>query len=158
MSEHTADDAALAEDLRRTIGELVRVVRRADSMPPGEAAALGYLDRLGPQTTADLAHRRRVTHQSAAKSVKDLLDQGLVRAEPHPVDGRKAVLHLTDEGRTRLQAERDLRADVLGAAIHDELREDERQRLRDCVPLLARLTAHLASSETRPARGADDEG
>jgi DNA-binding MarR family transcriptional regulator len=151
------DDVALAEDLRRTIGELVRVVRRADTMPPGEAAALGYLDRLGPQTTADLAQRRRVTHQSAAKSVKDLLDQGLVRAEPHPVDGRKLLLHITDEGRSRLQAERGLRAGFLGGALRDELDEDERRRLQDCVPLLARLTARLAASTARPARGPEDE-
>lgn len=143
------DPAALPEDLRRTIGELVRVVRRADTMPPGEAAVLGYLDRLGPQTTADLAQRRRVTHQSAAKSVKDLLGEGLVRAEPHPVDGRKLVLHITEEGRTRLRAERDQRADVLGAAIRDELSEDEQAVLRDCVPLLARLTAHLAGGPVR---------
>jgi DNA-binding MarR family transcriptional regulator len=143
------DPVAFPEDLRRTIGELVRVVRRADTMPPGEAAVLGYLDRLGPQTTADLAQRRRVTHQSAAKSVKDLLGEGLVRAEPHPVDGRKLVLHITEEGRTRLRAERDQRADVLGAAIRDELNEDEQAVLRACVPLLARLTAHLASGPVR---------
>src|SRR5579859_6336509 len=115
------DAATFPEDLRRTIGELVRVVRRADTMPPGEAAVLGHLDRLGPQTTADLAHRRRVTHQAAAKSVKELLGGGLIRAEAHPVDGRKLVLHITDEGRARLQAERDQRAGVLGAAISAEL-------------------------------------
>lgn len=151
-----ADDGTeLAEDLRRTIGELVRVVRRADTMPPGEAAVLGYLDRLGPRTTADLAHLRRVTHQSAAKSVKDLVDGGLVVAEAHPGDGRKILLRITEEGRTRLQAERDQRAGVLGAAIRDQLGDRERALLRECVPLLARLTAHLAEG---PARAGDVEG
>lgn len=148
------DAATFPEDLRRTIGELVRVVRRADTMPPGEAAILGYLDRLGPQTTADLAQRRRVTHQSAAKSVKDLVNGGLVRTEPHPVDGRKLVLHITEEGRARLRTERDQRAGVLGAAIRDELSEEEQDTLRDCVPLLARLTAHLAA---RPVRSFEEE-
>src|SRR4051812_17023021 len=88
------DDAA--EDLRQTIGNLVRAVRGADTMPAGAAAVLGHLDRGGPQTTADLAHRRGVSHQSAAKSVKELLGDGLVRAEPHPTDGRKLLLHITD--------------------------------------------------------------
>lgn len=137
------DDDALAEDLRQTIGELVRAVRAADTMPSGEAALLGHLDRGGPQTTADLAHLRGVTHQAAAKSVKELLANGLVGAESHPSDGRKLLLHITDAGRARLQRERAQRARWLNTAIRDALDPDEQQRLRECVPLLARLTTHL---------------
>ncbi|GGX58899.1 MarR family winged helix-turn-helix transcriptional regulator [Streptomyces minutiscleroticus] len=138
------DEEALAEELRQTIGELVRAVRVVDTMPPGEAAALGFLDRGGPLTTADLAQRRGVTHQSAAKSVKDLIGGGLVRAEPHPGDGRKLLLHITDAGRARLRSERARRAGALDAALRDVFSPEERRRLRDCVALLSRLTAHLA--------------
>ncbi|OKI01325.1 MarR family transcriptional regulator [Streptomyces sp. CB02923] len=113
-------------------------------MSPGEAAVLGFLDRGGPLTTADLAHRRGVTHQSAAKSVKALIGDGLVRAEPHPGDGRKTLLHITGAGRTRLRHERDQRAHALDAAIRDLFSPEERQQLRDCTALLSRLTAHLA--------------
>ena len=137
------DDDALAEDLRQAIGELVRAVRVADTMPSGEAAVLGHLDRGGPQTTAELAHRRGVTHQSAAKSVKELLRNGMVCAEPHPSDGRKLLLHLTDTGRARLRQERAQRADWLNTAIRDTLSPHEQQQLGDCVPLLERLTARL---------------
>jgi len=136
----------LAEDLRQAVGELVRAVRPVDTMPPGEAAVLGYLHREGPQTTADLAHRRRVTHQSAAKSVKALLDAGLVRAERHPTDGRKLLLHITDAGVARLQRERAQRSDLLGSALADALTPDERRLLRACVPLLARLTTHITGT------------
>src|SRR3954453_18342884 len=108
-----AEDA-LAEELRQSLGELVRAVRAVDSMPPGEAAILGFLDRDGPLTTADLARLRGVTHQSAAKSVKDLSALGLVRGEQPPGDGRKLLLHLTAAGRSRLQRERTLRAGALG--------------------------------------------
>ncbi|AWE54228.1 MULTISPECIES: MarR family winged helix-turn-helix transcriptional regulator [Streptomyces] len=134
---------ALAEELRRSIGELVRAVRTVDTMPPGEAAVLGFLDRDGPLTTADLARLRGVTHQSAAKSVKDLSAAGLVRAEPHPDDGRKLLLHLTDAGRSRLQRERTLRAGALGAAIRDTFDADEVRQLSESVTLLSRLTARL---------------
>lgn len=134
---------ALAEELRRSIGELVRAVRAVDTMPPGEAAILGFLDRDGPLTTADLARLRGVTHQSAAKSVKDLSAAGLVRAEPHPDDGRKLLLHLTDAGRSRLQRERTLRAGALGAAIRDTFDADEVRQLSESVTLLSRLTARL---------------
>lgn len=100
------DDRQLAEELRLTIGGLVRTVRAADTMPPGESAVLGYLDRGGPLTTAEIAQQRGVTHQSAAKTVKDLLARNLVRAEAHPGDGRKLLLHLTQAGRDRLTEER----------------------------------------------------
>ncbi|WP_433206335.1 MarR family winged helix-turn-helix transcriptional regulator [Nocardia sp. CA-107356] len=142
-----ADDT-LAEDLRQAIGELVRTVRTADTMPPGEAAILGHLDRSGPQTTADLAHRRKVTHQSAAKSVKELLGAGLIRTEPHPDDGRKVLLHITGTGRAHLRQLRAQRASSLDTAIHDTLDTDEQRQLRDCVSLLTRLTAHMTGSET----------
>ncbi|MFJ4655658.1 MarR family winged helix-turn-helix transcriptional regulator [Nocardia sp. NPDC088792] len=137
-------DDALAADLRQAVGELVRAVRTVDTMPPGHAAILGYLDRSGPLTTTDLAQRRKVTHQSAAKSVKELLALGLISAHPHPEDRRKLLLHLADAGRTRLHAERSQRADSLEAAIRDSLDPDEQQHLRTCVELLTRLTRRLS--------------
>ncbi|GAB2324947.1 helix-turn-helix domain-containing protein [Streptomyces griseoincarnatus] len=137
------DDRQLAEELRLTIGGLVRTVRAADTMPPGESAVLGYLDRGGPLTTAEIAQQRGVTHQSAAKTVKDLLARNFVRAEPHPGDGRKFLLHLTQAGRDRLAEERRRRADWLGAAINTVLDADERRTLEAALPLLSRLSAHL---------------
>lgn len=137
------DDNQLAEELRLAIGQLVRTVRTADQMPPGEAAVLGYLDRGGPMTTADVAQQRGVSHQSVAKAVKELLAKGLVRAEAHPSDGRKLLLHLTSAGRGRLAEERQRRAGWLGAAIDDALDPDERKTLAAAVPLLSRLTEHL---------------
>ncbi|MET9114422.1 MarR family transcriptional regulator [Streptomyces longwoodensis] len=136
-------DDTLAEDLRRAVGDLVRAARTVDTMPAGEAAVLGHLDRGGPYTTAELAQLRGVTHQSAAKTVKELQGAGLVRAEPHPTDGRKALLHLTDTGRRRLDGERTRRADWLTAAIEDTLSAREQEQLRRCVPLIARLAGRL---------------
>jgi DNA-binding MarR family transcriptional regulator len=137
------EEDTLAEDLRQVIGELVRTVRTVDTMPSGEAAVLGHLDRTGPQTTAELAQRRGVTHQSSAKTVKDLRASGLVRTEPHPTDRRKFLVHITETGRARLRSERSQRSDRLGTAISETLSAAEQQQLRDCVSLLARLTARL---------------
>lgn len=134
---------ALAEELRRSIGELVRAVRAVDTMPPGEAAILGFIDRGSPLTTADLARLRGVTHQSAAKTVKDLTAAGLVHGEQHPADGRKLLLYLTDAGRSRLRRERTRRAGVLGAAIRETFDPEERRRLGESVALLSRLTDRL---------------
>jgi DNA-binding MarR family transcriptional regulator len=137
------DEDTLAEDLRQAIGELVRTVRVVDTMPFGEAAVLGHLARTGPQTTAELAQRRGVTHQSSAKTVKDLRAEGLVRTEPHPTDRRKLLVHLTEAGHTRLDAARAQRSDRMGTALGEALTPEERQLLRETVPLLTRLTAHL---------------
>ncbi|MCF4136363.1 MarR family winged helix-turn-helix transcriptional regulator [Streptomyces sp. Tue 6430] len=137
------DETQLAEELRATVGQLVRAVRAIDEMTPGEAAVLGYLDRGGPMTTADVAHERGVSHQSASKAVKELLRQGLVRAEAHPSDGRKNLLHITPAGSDRLNEERRRRAALLGTAIADVLGSEERQVLATALPLLSRLTARL---------------
>jgi DNA-binding MarR family transcriptional regulator len=136
------DNHSLADSLRSAIGQLVRAVRTTDTLPPGEAAALGTLDREGPRTTADLAQRRGIRHQSAAKAVKELSARGLVRAEPHPSDGRKLLLHLTPTGRARLEEDRGRRADWLAAAIESELTPAERRQLDDCVSLLGRLSKY----------------
>ncbi len=85
-----------------------------------------------------------MTHQSAAKSVKELTTRGLVRAEPHPSDGRKHLLHITDAGRARLQLERAQRAHAVNDVIREMFTPEERERLRDCVGLLSRLATHLA--------------
>ncbi|MET7685002.1 MarR family transcriptional regulator [Streptomyces sp. NPDC005423] len=137
------DDQQLAEELRSAVGELVRTVRTADTMPFAEAAVLGHLDRDSPLTTAEVAQLRGVSHQSAAKAIKELLRQGLVRAEAHPSDGRKLLLHLTPAGRHRLSEERRRRADWLGSAISEVLSTGERDSLAAVLPLLSRVTAHL---------------
>ncbi|MEU9244181.1 MarR family transcriptional regulator [Streptomyces sp. NPDC048385] len=137
------DDNRLAEELRLTVGQLVRAVRTADTMPATESAVLGCLDRDGPATTADVAQQRGVSHQAVAKAVKGLVAQDLVRTEAHPADGRKLLLHLTPAGSERLAEERRRRAETLGGAIGDSLSAEERATLAAALPLLARLTARL---------------
>ncbi|WP_328606666.1 MarR family winged helix-turn-helix transcriptional regulator [Amycolatopsis sp. NBC_00345] len=137
------DSDRLAEDLRAAVGHLVRAARTTDTLPSGEAAVLGHLDREGPATTAELAQWRQIRHQTAARTVKDLVDAGLVRTAPHESDGRKVVLHLTPAGHARLDSHRRARADRLAAAIDDALDPAERTELVRCVELLTRLTGHL---------------
>lgn len=137
------DSAELAEDLRSAIGRLVRTVREVDTLAPGEAAVLGLVDREGPQTTAEVAQRRGVRHQSVAKAVKELVAEGLLATEAHPTDGRKLLLHLTETGRDRLDDERRSRADKLAAAIDEDLTTAERRDLERCVALLSRLAGYV---------------
>ncbi len=142
-------ESVLAEQLRNTIGRLVRTTRTVDTLPPGEAAILGYLDREGPQTAAELAQRRAVSHQSAARSAKELLGDGLIGSGPHPTDGRKVLLYITAEGRERLHGERHARADRLADAIRRELSPQEREVLEQSVRLLSRLEESLRHDRAR---------
>jgi len=138
----------LAAQLRAVVGQLVRTVRVVDTLAPGQADTLGYLDREGPQTTAELAQRRGVRHQTLAKVAKELMADGLVRAEAHPTDARKVLLHLTPEGRSVLDQERRHRTDRLAAAIEDTLTSAQRRELARGVDLLADLARGLQGSRS----------
>lgn len=139
----SADSIALAEELRATIGSLVRRARAADALPGNQAAALGLLDREGAATIAELASRSRVRHQSMSRVVGQLREQGAVRAAADPRDGRSVLLHITDRGRRLLNQDRRRRADQLAGAIDAELDPAEREQLARAIELLQRLTTRI---------------
>jgi DNA-binding MarR family transcriptional regulator len=141
MTTH-AEASSAAHDLRLAIGGLVRAVNARGGVPAGQLAALGVLDRDGPAATSELAARTRVRHQSMATTVRTLADRGLVASTPHPTDGRKTLLAITDAGRDLLDGERGRREDRLTHAIAELLSDDELRTLRAATPLLERLADH----------------
>jgi DNA-binding MarR family transcriptional regulator len=151
MSEDVLD---LAERLRSVVGVLVRAARTVDTLPPGEAATLGILDREGPRTTAQLAVLRAVRHQSMAKIVNHLHAAGLVGKQPHEVDRRMTVLWITDGGRQVLARERRRRTDSLATALDAELDDAERAVVAACLPLLDRVATHVRNTAAGRPRGA----
>ncbi|MCO5972973.1 MarR family winged helix-turn-helix transcriptional regulator [Actinoallomurus soli] len=129
----------VAHELRLVVGRLVRGARRPEDLPTPQAAVLGHLGREGPLTTADLAERQRVRHQSMARTVGRLTALGLISAGSHPSDARKTLLTITDAGRAELQSQRIRRADWLAEAMASELDPEEQRDLARAVALLARL-------------------
>jgi len=136
----TADPALLASELRVVLGQLVRRLRVEHRLPLPHATVLGRLDRGGALGVSELATAERMRPQSMAQTVGDLVAEGLVARRPHPVDGRKALIELTDEGRARLAEDRERRQGWLSQAIADGLSGDEQRTLAAAVPLLRRLT------------------
>jgi DNA-binding MarR family transcriptional regulator len=136
----TADPALLASELRVVLGQLVRRLRVEHRLPLPHATVLGRLDRDGAQAISGLAVAERMRPQSMAQTVGDLEADGLVTRRPHPVDGRKALIELTDDGRARLAEDRQRRQGWLSHAIADGLSGDEQRTLAAAVPLLRRLT------------------
>src|SRR6201996_9379412 len=92
---------AHAAELMQAVGVLLRRVRgEAGSEGHGWAqpAARGRLARGAPMTTAELARAEMVKPQSMGTLLAELEQEGLVRRDPHPTDGRQILFSLTDAG------------------------------------------------------------
>ena len=135
----STDTARVASELRFVLGHLMRRLRAEHRFPISHGAVLGRLDREGPQSVSDLAASERIRPQSMAQTVSDLEADGLVERQPDPLDGRRALVSLTEQGIAVLQAERRQREGWLARAITDDLSPEEQAVLRDAVELLRRL-------------------
>jgi DNA-binding MarR family transcriptional regulator len=76
----TASDAA-AHEIRTSLFRLVRRLRQ--ERPEGELTysqlnVLGWLEREGPMTNADLAAAERVTPQTMMRATSDLVASGFI--------------------------------------------------------------------------------
>jgi DNA-binding MarR family transcriptional regulator len=140
MPDGDPDVARTAAELRLAIGRLVRQVRKEASLPTGQAAVLGHLDRTGPMTTSELAAAERVRPQSMARTVAQLVSLGLVQQAPHPSDRRKVLLSVSPAGRAALEEQRERRTGWLAEAIAERLSPAEQKVLARSVELLDRLT------------------
>jgi DNA-binding MarR family transcriptional regulator len=74
-----------------------------------------------------------------AQTVSELEADRLVSRHRDPDDRRRALVQLTEEGRSVLSAERRQREGWLAQAINDGFSGREQETLRDAVELLRRL-------------------
>jgi DNA-binding MarR family transcriptional regulator len=100
----------------------VAVARRAQ-LSPSELHALRHLS-MGPMGPAELARVIGVTTAASSGIVDRLVARGQAERRPHPADGRRTEVHLTDAGR----------AEAIG-------------HLAPMFTILARLDASLTAEE-----------
>ena len=62
----------------------------------------------------------------------------MVKREPHPTDGRQAIVTLSQKGSDVITAERDAREEWLSARL-DELTPEERLTLAAVVPIINKV-------------------
>lgn len=89
--------------VQERVGQLLRLALGSTGLKPVEYGVLSLLATVGSATPSEIS---RVTGQPASTMsghLAALTRRGLVRREPAPVDGRSALLALTDDGR-RLHA------------------------------------------------------
>jgi DNA-binding MarR family transcriptional regulator len=133
------DTALLASDLRDVLGQLIRRLRAEHRFPLSHGTVLGRLDREGALSVSDLAAADRVRPQSMAQTVADLEGDGLVSRRPDPDDKRRALVELTEHGRTALNDDRRKREGWLAEVIADDLSPEEQVVLREAAGLLRRI-------------------
>jgi DNA-binding MarR family transcriptional regulator len=131
--------AHVASELRVVHGQLNRRLRAENKFPLSHVAVLGRLERCGPKSVSDLAVAEWVRPQSMAQTVAELETDGCVTRRPDPDDRRRALVELTQQGLTTLEAVRAVRDGWLARTIAENLSPAEQETLESAVELLRRL-------------------
>jgi len=138
----TPELAALAGDLRISLGKLIRRVREqthADDFTSAQKSVLLRVERDGPTTVSALARAESVRPQSMRITVAGLEAMGAIRGEPDPSDGRQTLIALTPAFRKTVKASRAAKEDWLVRALQAQLSAQEQRELAAAVKLLQRL-------------------
>ncbi|MEX1827483.1 MarR family winged helix-turn-helix transcriptional regulator [Luteibacter sp. CQ10] len=141
-SPNAPSAAALAADLRISVGKLVRRLR--EQAHPGDftsaqKSVLLRLDRDGPATVSALARAESVRPQSMRITVAGLEAMKAVHGKPDPDDGRQTLIDLTPAFRKTLKETRAAKEDWLVHALQAQLTPAEQGELAAAVKLLQRL-------------------
>lgn len=133
---------AAAHEIRTSLFRLVRRLRQ--ERPEGELSysqlnVLGWLEREGPMTNADLAAAERVTPQTMTRATTDLVAAELISRAENPADRRQILLKITTAGATLVREDRRRRDTFLSKALETTLTPTERELLRLAAGLMDKL-------------------
>ncbi len=126
----------LGRIMANTRGHRLRSERSRTELAPHEIVLLAELDRHGAGRLGALAGRVQMELPHASRTVRALVDRGLVTHTPDPLDGRAVLVDITARGRADVERYRAASKSLLAeafAAWPD-------QRLRDLGALLVELT------------------
>jgi DNA-binding MarR family transcriptional regulator len=141
-SRPSATLEASVNELTTAVGQLLRRLRSetgSDELNISQLSALARLDRHGAMTTADLARAESMKPQSMGAILSGLEQEGLVKREPHPSDGRQILFAMTAEGAEVRRKRGIAKREWLLAAIA-KLEPAELRILIDAIPLIKRLS------------------
>ncbi|MFT4125350.1 MAG: MarR family transcriptional regulator [Gordonia sp. (in: high G+C Gram-positive bacteria)] len=103
-----------------------------------QLSALNTLYHDGPMSPSALATAERVKPPSMTRVIASLADLGLVKRDPHPTDGRQAIVTLSPAGIRVITGEMAAREAWLDGRLA-ELTPTERATLSAAVPILERI-------------------
>jgi DNA-binding MarR family transcriptional regulator len=126
-------DIPLTDSAARLRMVIVRTARRlrqeaagagGAELSPTAVAALATVERHGPLTPSELAGIERVKRPTATRTLRVLLEAGLVDRAPDPSDGRSALVSVNPAGRERLRRVRGRKNAYLARRMRELSRED----------------------------------
>jgi DNA-binding MarR family transcriptional regulator len=138
--------ATAVSDFRRIARRTIRQDWPYDPLSPAQLDLLrSVLDNPGVGVR-EAAEHLRLAPNTVSTLVGTLTDVGLVTRTRDERDRRACRLEVTPAARRRLAAWRNLRARVIGAALHD-LEPVDREAIARAVPAIERLTWLLEHGE-----------
>jgi DNA-binding MarR family transcriptional regulator len=134
------DIAALASQLRIAVARTARTLRReaGEGITPTLMCALATIEHHGPMTVGALAEHERVTKPTVTRTVRTLVDEGLVVRTGDLEDGRVAWLTLSADGRRLVQRVRRRKDEYLARRLRG-LEPAEIEALQRAADVLARI-------------------
>jgi len=131
----------LVNEVQKVVRQIMRRIRlqTPDDISLSQASVITRLDVPGGLTNAELARAEGVKPQSMSSIVADLEAEGYIQRSPHPADGRRIVLSLTEAGRQVRQSRLAAKQQWLNSII-EQLSPQERQELQRGLDILNRIT------------------
>lgn len=108
-----------------------------------ELAVLHRLAASGPTSPGALANDEGVTGAAVAAALTHLQSLGLVGRSKHPVDGRRAIVAISDAGRQALNQRDSALLERIHEVLRDHLDEHDRTQLAAAIPLLEKVAEKL---------------
>jgi DNA-binding MarR family transcriptional regulator len=127
-------DIPLTDSAARLRMAIVRTARRlrqeaagsGGDLTPTGVSALATVERHGPLTPSELAEIERIKRPTATRTLRVLVEAGLVDRAPDPADGRSALVSVNAAGRECLRRLRGRKNAYLARRMRDLPDEDLR--------------------------------
>jgi DNA-binding MarR family transcriptional regulator len=146
------DGAALfraLSDLRRLVRRTIRRDFPLAPLSPSQAELLDLVDRRPGIGVRDAAETLRLAPNTISTLVRTLTDAGLLARDRDETDARAVRLRVTRNARRRIAAWQQCSARALDDALGN-LTDDDRRRIVDALPALARLAQQLKAADPEP--------
>ena len=141
VTQSAAEERSLASRLRLSVVRLNRKLRaqRTSSMVTlTQLAALSTVYKCGPLTPGELAAKEGVQPPSMTRVIAALEEMGYVTRQPHPTDGRQAIVALSEAGRVFHDAQVLAKEAWLDRRLA-ELTDEERELLDKAAEIIDRM-------------------
>lgn len=132
--------AELAAQLRVAVWRAARRLRHVSDigLTPTLHAALGSVEMHGPITAGQLAAHEHVRKPTMTRTIRELVDRGLIERLPDPLDGRVTWLHVTPAGAELLRSARRRSETYLTKQLR-ALTPEQRDTLQQAAEILESL-------------------